>query len=261
MLMFLKEIATIDHALDIIESFQTDNPEMGVTELSAKLGLSKNNVFRLLATLEAKGYIEQNHVSEDYRLGPRILEVGQVYLSRLGFLKIAHPFLEEMVAVCDEAAYVAVLRDTEVVYLDMVQTSHPLRLRSRVGSRLPVYCTAVGKAQLAFESRDRIEEILSASKLVRHTPHTITSKSELARNLREVVETGVALDMEEWEEDVRCVGTPIRDYTGRVIAGMCISAPAIRMSAERIEKEISPLVKSTGERISLRLGYASSSKE
>lgn len=254
--MFLKEIATINHALEIMESFTVGEPELGVTELSSRLGLSKNNVFRLLATLESKGYIEQNHETEDYRLGPRILEIGQVYLNRLGLLKIAHPLLEELVRACDEAAYVAVLRGGDVVYLDLVQTSHPLRLQSRVGSRLPAYCTAVGKAQLAYESRDRIESMLSKKKLARFTANTITNKQDLIKHLREVAESGVALDLEEWENDVRCVGVPIRDYTGRVIAGTCISAPAIRMSKDRIEKEIVPLVRETGKKISQRLGYA-----
>ncbi len=254
--MFLKEIGTINRALDIIESFSPDDPELGVTELSTKLGLSKNNVFRLLATLESKGYIEQNHSTEDYRLGPKILEVGQVYLNRQGVLKIAHPYLEEMANECDEAAYLAILRDSDVVYLDLVQTSHPLRLRSRVGSRLPAYCTAVGKVQLAFESKDRLEEIVSRKRLKSFTPNTITDKQELLRHLREVADKGWAIDLEEWELDVRCVAAPVRDYTGRVIAGLSISAPTVRMSMDRIDKEIVPLVVETGKRISSRLGYA-----
>ncbi len=258
--MFLKEIATINHALDIIESFTSEHSELGVTELSAKLGLSKNNVFRLLATLESEGYIEQNHATEDYRLGPRILEIGQVYLNRLGILKVAHPILEELVKACDEAAYIAVLREEDAVYLDLVQTSHPLRLRSRVGLRLPAYCTAVGKVQLAYESRDRLDEILAKTTFKRFTPNTIGSKQELLRNLKEVTETGVSLDLEEWELDVRCVAAPVRDYTGRVIAGINISAPAIRMSMERMEKEIIPLVRQAARNISQRLGWAEAGK-
>jgi DNA-binding IclR family transcriptional regulator len=256
--MNLKEIATVSHALDILESFRVESAELGVTELSTKLGLSKNNVFRLLATLESKGYIEQNKNTEDYRLGPQIFEVGQVYINRLGLLKIAHSLQEELAATCDEAAYIAVLKEGDVVYLDLVQTSHPLRLRSRVGCRLPAYCTAVGKVQLAYESKDRIEEILNKTKLQRFTSHTITDKQELLDHLKEVAEKGVALDLGEWEEDVRCVAVPIRDYTGRVVAGTCISAPAIRMSSERIEKEIIPLVREAGVKISRRLGHSES---
>ncbi len=256
--MEIKEISTVSHALDILETFRADNPELGVTELSTRLGLSKNNVFRLLATLESKGYIEQNKETEDYRLGPRILEVGQVYVNRFGLLKVAHPVLEELVNTCDEAAYVALLRGGDVVYLDLVQTSHPLRLRTRVGCRLPAYCTAAGKAQLAYESRDRIEEILSRQKFQRHTAHTIANREDLISHLKEVADSGIALDLGEWEEDIRCVGVPIRDYTGRVIAGTCISAPAIRMSMERMEKEIIPLVREAGAKISRRLGYSGS---
>jgi DNA-binding IclR family transcriptional regulator len=251
--VFLKEIATINHALDILESFGHEKTELGVTEMSEALGLSKNNVFRLLATLESKGYIEQDHATEHYRLGPRILEVGQVYLGRLQLLKVAHPLLEDMVRACDEAAYVALLRGVDVVYLDLVQTSHPLRLRSRVGRRLPAYCTAVGKAQLAFEATDQLEKLLSRRKLKRFTPQTITGRTELLRHFREVAATGVALDLEEWEPDVRCVAAPVRDATGRVLAGICVSAPSIRMSMERIDKEIVPLVRETARRISERL--------
>jgi DNA-binding IclR family transcriptional regulator len=253
--MFLKEIATINHALDILECFSHHRQELGVTELAASLDLSKNNVFRLLATLESESYIEQNHATENYRLGPKVLEIGQAYLNRLGILKVAHGHLETMVHACNEASYLALMREGDIIYLDMVQTSHPLRLRSRVGQRLPAYCTAAGKAQLAFEPRERLEELLATFAFKPFTPHTITSAEALLANLKDVAERGIALDLEEWELDVRCVGAPIRDYTGRVVASISITAPTVRMSMERIEREIIPLVVKTAGQISYRLGY------
>ncbi len=255
--MFIKEIATIGHALDVLELFSSGSHELGVTEIAARLSLSKNNVFRLLATLQSKGFVEQNQHSDEYRLGPKILEVGQAYLSRQDIIKVAHPILEEMVRTCGESAYLARLHGSDVVYLDLVQTAHPLRLRSRLGWRLPAHCTAAGKVLLAFEPKDRLEQVLTFRKLARFTPHTIVSKVEILRHLRQVAESGIALDMEEWEPDVRCVAAPIRDHEGVVSAAVVISAPLIRMPAERIREEIIPLVRQSAEEISRRLGHLS----
>jgi len=251
-------IQSVVHALDILEAFRgTSKEDLGVTELSEKLHLHKNNVFRLLATLETRGYIEQNKLTGNYRLGIRTFEMGQVFLSQTGLLKQARPVMEELVGLCNETVYVAILRCDRVVYMDIAETSQSVRVANRVGSLLPAYCTAVGKAQLAYLSQDELDKIFTKPKLQAFTPSTITDRERLMAHLKEVAKKGYALDIEEYEEEVMCIGTPIMDYTGRAVAGICISGPGCRMSKKRMETELWPLVKNAANDVSRRLGHNS----
>jgi len=134
-------VQSVDRALDILEAFNYSEEELGVTELSHKLNLHKNNVFRLLATLETRGYIEQDKKTGNYRLGIKIFEVANVFLHHLGLRRQARPILEELVGKCNETAYLAVTDGPEVVYILMQETSHAVRVASRMGQRLPAYCT------------------------------------------------------------------------------------------------------------------------
>jgi len=248
-------IQSVTNALDLLEEFRGDETELGVTELSKRLSLHKNNVFRLLATLESRGYMEQNKITGNYRLGLRVLELGQVFIKHMGLLKMARPVLEDIVGKCNETSYLGVIRENRVVYVDVVEATRPVRVVSRVGVGLPVYCSAVGKVQIAFESDDEVERALSGTPLKAFTPHTITERATLNEHLKRVHETGYAMDDEEYDEGIRCVAVPIRDYTRRVIAGISISGPAYRFTDERMEKELIPLALESGRSLSRRLGY------
>lgn len=248
-------IQSVTNALDLMEEFRGEDTELGVTELSKRLGLHKNNVFRLLATLESRGYMEQNKVTGNYRLGLRVLELGQVFVKHMGLLKMARPILEEMVEKVNETAYLGVIRDERVVYVDVVEATRPVRVVSRVGVGLPVYCSAVGKAQVAFESGDEVERILGEAPIRRFTKNTVGSVESFMKQLDLVRQQGYALDDEEYDEGIRCVGVPVRDYTRRVIAGLSVSGPAYRFTEERLREELVPLALEAGKRLSARLGY------
>jgi len=248
-------VQSVDRALDILEAFNFKQEQLGVTELSQKLGLHKNNVFRLLATLEVRGYIEQDRKTGNYRLGIKTFEVANVFLHHLGLRRQARPVLEELVSRCDETAYLAVTDGPEVVYVLMQETSQTVRIVPRLGHRLPAYCTASGKVQLAYESADRLARLFREYPFRKHTDHTIDSLGTLLDHLREVARLGFAVDNEELEYGVRCVAAPVRDYSHRVVAGVGLSGPVSRFSLERIESELVPLVKEAGMRISQRLGY------
>ncbi len=248
-------IQSVTNALDLLEEFRDDEPELGVTELSKRLGLHKNNVFRLLATLESRGYMEQNKVTDNYRLGLRVLELGQIFIKHMGLLKMARPILDEVVEKCNETAYLGLIRDNRVVYVDVVEANRPVRVVSRVGVGLPIYCSAVGKVQIAFESDDEVERALAGDDLISFTPKTIVDRKVLANHLKKVHEQGYAIDDEEYDEGIRCVGVPIFDYTRRVVAGVSISGPSYRFTDERLEKELIPLAKEAGEKLSQKLGF------
>src|SRR5262245_1170206 len=138
-------IQSVSHALDVLEQFFQDADELGVTELSKRLKLHKNNVFRLLATLEARGYIEQNRATENYRLGVRCLQLGQSYVKHMGLLRQARPIMMELMRQARETAYVAVLRRDGVVSVEVVEAERRVRIVSRGGGTLPVGLHAEGK--------------------------------------------------------------------------------------------------------------------
>ena len=248
-------IQAVSHALDLLEQFHDDVDELGVTELSKRLKLHKNNVFRLLATLESRGYIEQNKSTENYRLGLKSLELGQTFIKQMGLLRQAKPILENMVGECNETAYVAIFKEGYVVYLDVIETDLTVRVVSRVGSRLPAYCTASGKVHMASMPEEEVDSYLPEKSLKTYTETTASDLDQFKKELMKVAEQGYAIDDEEFDEGVRCVAAPIRDYTRRIIGALSISGPSMRFSDERIEKELVPLITKSVEELSIRLGF------
>ena len=248
-------IQAVSHALDLLEQFHDEVDELGVTELSKRLKLHKNNVFRLLATLESRNYIEQNKVTENYRLGLKTLELGQTFIKQMGLLRQSRPVLEALVKECNETTYVAILKEAHIVYLDVVETDLTVRVVPRVGARLPAYCTAAGKVQIAYMTDEELENYLPTKEMKRYTPKTVVDKDELKKHLKVIAEQGYAIDDEEMDVGVKCVGAPIRDYTRRIIGAVSISGPSMRFTDERLEKELIPLVMRSGEEISHKLGY------
>jgi IclR family KDG regulon transcriptional repressor len=248
-------IRAVNNALNLLEEFKGDRDELGVTELSKRLNLHKNKIFRLLATLEAKGYIEQNKATENYRLGVKSLELGQTYLKQLGLVRQAKPFLRAIVEKCNEMAYVGIIRQNSVIYLDVEEASQIVKVASRVGWRLPIHCTAIGKAQIAYASEEELEKLGILNHMERFTPNTIVDKGEFIKHIKEVAKRGYALDNEEYNPEVRCVGVPVRDYTGRVVGGISVCGPSFRMTDELLKTKIIPVVKDAGEKVSKRLGF------
>lgn len=247
-------IRSVSHALDVIEQFFGEADELGVTELSKRLKLHKNNIFRLLATLESRGYIEQNKATENYRLGLRSLHLGQAYVSRMGLLRQARPVMEALVKQVRESAYVAVARQGGMVPLDFYEADQAIRVVSTIGETLPLHATAVGKTQLAFATEEEQKARLPEN-LKRFTSKTVTERAVLLQQLRAAAENGYAVDTGEHLEEVRAVAVPIKDYTGHVVGALAISGPAYRLTAERMQKELAPVVVKAGQDLSGRLGH------
>src|SRR5512136_165647 len=187
-------IQSVSHSLDILESFTKTDDELGVTELSKRLGLHKNNVFRLLATLEHRGYIEQNRKTENYRLGLKTLQLGSIFIEQRECRRQARPILEDLMANTGETAVVAVLRATKVIYMDSVETDRTVRAVSRVGAMLPAHCTAVGKANLSFLPTAEIEHLYPENELPAVTPRTLRTRDALLSELKGVKERGYAFE-------------------------------------------------------------------
>lgn len=247
-------IQAVSHALDLLEQFRDGVDELGVTELSRRLKLHKNNVFRLLATLETRNYIQQNPMTGNYRLGLKNLELGQTMIRQMGLLPQARPILERLSAQSNETAYIATMNDSYVVYMDVVESRHAVRVVTRLGAWLPAHCTAAGKVQLA----DRLEtgaDLCLPDPLPPCTGRTIVDREALLQELWEASRLGYAMDDEEKDAGVRCISAPIRDYTGRVVGAVSVSGPVSRLTDRRLAQELIPQVQTAAGEISRRLGY------
>lgn len=251
-------IQTVANALRVLDEFHTE-VEIGVAELSRRLGLHKNNVFRLLATLAEAGYIEQDLETERYRLGLGALELGRSFLRGRPLIERAKPHLQALSSHFNESTHLAVLNDFEVVHVAGFVPDRLVLTPSRVGTRLPVHCTALGKVLIGCcpegqrEAYDRT--IASGGGLARRTGRTIVDKDKLLEEFRTVAGQGYATDDGECEDGLGCVAAPVHDSTGRVTAALSLSVPSQRVSEEELMRGILPQVIATADRLSRELGY------
>jgi IclR family KDG regulon transcriptional repressor len=248
-------ILAVTNALDLLEQFGGERDEFSVTELSRRLKLHKNNVFRLLATLEARDYIEQNRLTGNYGLGLGSLELAQTFVRQADLKSRARPILEEVASSSNETSQLLVLKQASVICLDAVETTHVVRIAPRIGSRSPAVCTAAGKVHLAYLTESALESALSSEAATGTFSDTHAVGTYPPPGLHEVARRGYALDLEEYEEGVRCVAAPIRNHTGEVAGAISLSGPTQRFSGERLEQELIPLCLQAAEDISIRLGY------
>lgn len=225
-------IQSVSRALDLLEAFSVKEGELGVTELARKLRLHKNNVFRLLATLETRGYVEQDKETERYRLGPKVFEVASVFLQHLDLRRQARPHLEALAAKSGETAYLAVLERSAAVYVDMVECDQAVRVAPRLGRRFPAVATATGHALLALLPREQQEAAVAGQ----------AESAQVLDRLARVAAAGYAVDREECEPGVVAVAAPIRDPAKRVVGAVECGAPAFRWTLDRLKGELAPLV-------------------
>lgn len=275
-------IQTVTNALRMLEVFHKES-EMGVSDLARELGLHKNNAFRLLATLELAGYIQQTPATELYHLGPRCLELGNAFARSHTLMHQARPILEALAREMGETAHLGVLSGRQVVHLDGVLPDQLILTSLRVGERIDAHCTAIGKALLAGEitnrsfasarRRDHAEGRSSAvaeagapdlesdffaghldGKLERRTEATLDDPSKLMDDLRAVQMRGYATDLEEYAPGLRCVAAPIRDASARVVAALSLSGPINRLDEETLHGPVAEAVSRAARQLSMELG-------
>jgi DNA-binding IclR family transcriptional regulator len=251
-------IQTVANALHLLEVFRSED-ELGVTELSRRLNLHKNNVFRLLATLEQEGYVEQSPSSDRYRLGVACLELGRAFARNRNLLVQARSVLRHLAHETGESAHIGVLRDFEVVLLDGEQPDRLVVTGFRVGRRLPAHCTALGKVLLGCaepqwrEAYDRA--VVAEGHLTAWTPATLVDRDKLFEHLRAVGAQGYAVDIGEYEPGLCCVAAPVHDASGRVVAALSVSGPSFRMEPQALHTHLASAVVNAAEHLSQRLGH------
>ena len=210
--------------------------------MGERLDLNKSTIHRLLAVLEHHRYVERDLLSGKYRLGLKLAELGNIALSRFDLQATARRFVERLVQETGETAHLGILQQNEVVSLVNVETQRSVRTPSTVGRRSPIHCTSQGKLLIAFRPKMEIDQILRAYRFVPYTKRTIRQSSGYRAELLKVRNLGFAVDDEEFEEGLRCIGAPVRDHSGKVIAAVSIAGPTFRITAERTPELIQKVV-------------------
>ena len=246
-------IQAIERAVSILNAFSMDDPELGVTELADRLGLHKSTVHRFMVNLDAAGLVERNARTGRYRLGLHVFELGALVMQQMNLWDEALPFLEGLVHDTGETGHLAVLDKGEAIYIERVEARRALRVPSAIGRGYPAHATNLGKVLLADLSRERVEAIIAERGLAAYTSQTITDPAELEADLDLIRRRGYAVDNEEYDDGLRCIGAPVRDHSGQTVAALGIGGPVTRITPERVE-ELGGLVMTAARGLSRRLG-------
>jgi len=245
-------LSSIKKALHVLSAFSIETPELGVTEIGNLLKSHKSSISRILLTLMSEGFVEKNPVTGKYRLGLKLVDLGNRVLGRFDLRDLAGPFMEELAKNTREIIHLSVLDKNEIVYLDKRGEEQTLTVATRIGGRNPAHASAMGKVLLSGLPPEDLSSVLAIAPLTRFTENTITATSRLLKELKKVRKQGFAVDNEEAFLGIRCVAAPITDSQGKIIAAISCTVPTQRMAPERM-KEMQKHVTHTARQISERL--------
>jgi IclR family pca regulon transcriptional regulator len=241
-------VQSFARGLAVIRAFDATRPEQTLTDVAAATGLTRAGARRILLTLQTLGYVEAE--GRLFRLTPKILDLGFAYLTSMPFWNLAEPVMEALSAQVHESCSAAVLDRTEIVYVLRVPTHKIMTINLSIGSRLPAYCTSMGRVLLAALDDARLDEVLDASSLVARTPRTIIDRDALKEAIAVVRRQGWAIVDQELEEGLISMSAPIRDRQGRVIAALNISGNAQRKNAKQMVKAFLEPLQEAAQRVS-----------
>jgi IclR family pca regulon transcriptional regulator len=248
---------SLERGLAILSCFTPKRPVLGIADIADELGMSRSTTHRYVITLLALGYLEQG-ASRKYRLGLRVTDLGMSALNSTGLREHAQPYLEELRQRTSYTVSLAVLDGSEVLYVDQVRSFRRGQgggVDAHTGSRLPAYCTAMGKLLLANLPEPDQRELIGQSKLSKHGPNTITSKKALREELDEVLDANFAVDDEELAKDLYSIAAPVRNEARQVLAAVEIAVPSSLITLGELVDALGPHLVSTADRISARLGF------
>jgi DNA-binding IclR family transcriptional regulator len=248
------EVQSLHRALNILEAVGSSENPLSLKQLTELTGLPKPTVYRLLRNLEDRNYVTCDNTGK-YRLGLQILALSRWAERDFEVKLIARPQLVFLSELSKETVHLAILEQNRVLYVDTVESPHALRLVTKLGSTNSVHCTALGKALLIKHRDAEILALLEQQGMERRTEYTITTPAAYLREMQLVRTKGYALDERESELEGRCVGAPVYDHMGNVIAAISISGLSTRFSAAHIEQNIVPHLLDRTLRISRTLGY------
>lgn len=244
-------VQSFARGLEVIRSFSAQSPRQTLTEVAGRTGLTRAGARRILLTLQTLGYVQSD--GKLFCLTPRILDLGFAYLSSLPIWNLAEPVMEALVEQVKESCSAAVLDGTDIVYVLRVPTHKIMSISLGVGSRLPAYCTSLGRVLLANLPEARLLEVLENSDRTARTRYTVTDVKELTTKIAQVRKQGWSLVNQELEEGLISMAAPITDRSGQTVAALNISGQANRTSAKVMQETLLPQLLSAAQSISRML--------
>lgn len=241
-------VKTVDKALELLEILSDFEEGASLGQLASQVQLSRNVAFRIMRTMCSKGLAEQDPYTGSYRLGICSITLGQKLLKNVNVINYAHPVLEGLANKLDEAVYLTVLKDDEVLFLDMVDCRQQIKTASLLGRLVPFFSNAAGKVMKSFDSRDLLERLLK-----KKGPQDM---EKLNLELNEIRVKGVAVERGGLGDGIISVAVAVRDYTGKVVGSITLIGPSFRMLTDRLDKEIIPSLKEGADLLSGRFGYS-----
>jgi IclR family KDG regulon transcriptional repressor len=242
-------LSSVKKALKVLQTFTEDRTELGVTQIADLLRTHKSSISRILMTLMAEGFVEKNPLTNKYRLGMKLVDLGNRVLSRFDLKDYASPHLETLAQKTNEIIHLSVLDKDEILYIDKKGTGQVLTVATKVGGRNPAHACGMGKVLLSGLPQEELMKTLATAPLKRFTPTTITEVPMLLKEFEKIRRQGYAIDNEESFTGIKCVAAPITDGRGNVIAAMSATVPTQRMEKERM-RELTTLVTECARRIS-----------
>lgn len=246
-------IQSINRALDIIEALSGERNGLGVSEISRRIGLHKSTAYRMLQTLAAREYIEKNDEG-NYRIGLNLIKAVSYHINSLELQTEARPFITKVTRELGLTCHMGVLDGNEVVYIEKMDVFSNVRLYAQIGVHVPSYSCSLGKCLLSNYSTSDLRKLMANCTFVRFTDRTIGSIEELIRDLDGVRKRGWAIDDEESETGYRCLGAPIYDYRGDIIAAISASGPTGIFTKDRI-RPVAEYLMIQADEISRSMGY------
>jgi DNA-binding IclR family transcriptional regulator len=250
-------IRVLNKALDVLELLAAAQEYMTAQRISEEIGQPKSTVHRILNTLAARGYIRKDEKTHTYGLGLKLLQLKELAKNDLHLTRIAHPILRSLAKVTGATAHLATLRHDSVSYIDYWVPPTGTAIRTRLGEHVPLYCTSLGKVLLAWLPGEQLEDILQSLEFEPYTPNTIADPDLFRQELELVRRQGFAEDREESAIGISCIGAPIRDDSGNVVAAISITSLAAQIDEIKRLAYI-PMVKDHADQLSAQLGYKKS---
>ena len=250
---------SLERGLSILSAFRSAQPLLGVSDLSRQVGLSRSTTHRYVATLAALGYLLQDRETRKYRLGPRVLDLGFSAINSMELRHVSAPYLRQLSEETGHTVNMAILDGADIVYIERCQSPRSgggeIELNLQVGSRLPAYCTSMGKVLLAFLPPQRRGTVLDGGRLTRRGPNTITAKAQLEKELERVRVRGLAVNNEELAYGLRSLAAPVRSQSGETVAAINVAVHRSLVSMDDLLEDLAPSLERTAAEISAHIGF------
>jgi IclR family pca regulon transcriptional regulator len=248
-------VESIERGMNVFSFIVNSNKAVGITQISKALNLSLGAVQRVTYTLQKLGYLRKDEEIQKYSIGHNGLVLGLGIVKDIDLKRVAHPYLKELSAEINETVNLAVLDGIQIVYIDRIKTEQIININLSTGSKLPIYCTSMGKSLLAFLPSDELLKLLDKIDMRPVTPNTITTKAKLLEELEKVKKRGFSVNDKELDIGLRSVAAPVRNEFGTVVAAVNIAVPSSRVTFEDLRTKFASKAMHVSKVISEALGY------